>query len=195
MLAPPETQLPAGALGELFRRIGMELGAIPPPPGTQRIERRVSLPLRSGSINDVALRSMSFDRLKTELQGQLMRELHRLHYLLPRPIPSVGADGVSKAPVWAHARMRFAKPAHRDVENFRVLVSKALGDALTGPKWKGRGADRRPAHNILIYRGAAYEGRWLTDDTHRDWLLTMDFDEHLGPALLTVRLVWDEPLP
>jgi hypothetical protein len=152
--------------------------------------------LRSTSINEVALRSRSFDRHKVDLQGKLMRELHGLQYLLPRPIPSVGENG-ALAPVWAHARLRFPKRAGRDVENYRTLVSKALGDALTGPftRWVGSGPSRRlvDADRTLLYRGRAYKGRWLEQDTDRHWLLTMDFDPAVGPARLLVWLVWDEP--
>lgn len=193
MLAPPETPLPTGALGELFRRVGMELGAIPPPVGMVRVERRVSIALRGSSMNEAALKSMAFDRLKADLQGQLMRAFHRTHYLLPRPIPSIGHDG-ERAPVWVHARLRFERPAHRDVENYRTLISKALGDALTGPKLRRAGGKWVDAKRTLIYHGAAYTGGWLVDDTHRDWMLTFDFDEHLGPACLSLALVWDQPV-
>lgn len=187
-----------GALAELFRRVGMELGAIAPPPGTRRVDRTFSVALRASSINTVALRSRSFDRLKVDVQGLLMREMHRMHYLLPRPIPSADADGIYDrasgrfAPVWVHARLRFPKRATRDAENFRTFVSKALGDALTGPFWKGTGSNHRPAHRRLSFRGRVYEGGWLVNDTDRDWILTFDFDEQRGPACLTVWLVWDQ---
>jgi hypothetical protein len=191
MIDAPPRALPAGALGELFRRIGMELGAIPPPAGTQRVQRTVSIPLRAGSINETALKSRSFDRQKVELQGLLMREFHRLQFLLPRPIPSVGHDD-RRAPVWAHVRLRFPRHAQRDIENFRTLVAKALGDALTGPFWRGTGPNRRRADRTLIFRGAAYTGGWLENDTHHDWILTMDLDEAVGPPRISVALVWDE---
>jgi hypothetical protein len=174
-----------GGLAELQRRIGMELGAVAPPARTRRIERVVSLRLTSGSINEPSLRgNWGRDRAVGELQGLLMRELDALEYLLPRPIPSVGARG-ARAPIWAHVRLRFAKSAERDVENYRVVTSKALGDALTGPV-------HRP-DRTLMFRDRPVTGGWLRRDTDRHWLLTMDFDPRLGEPCMTVRLVWDEP--
>jgi hypothetical protein len=192
MLAP-ELTLPTGALGELHRRIGMELGAIPPPEGTERVERTFSLPLRGTSMNKAALKSRSFDSLKIELQGLLMREMHRLHYLLPRPIPSIGHDG-KLAPVWAHASLRFEKPANRDDENFRVLISKSWGDGLTGPKLKRVKGKLVDADRTLEFRGRAYEGRWIRDDNRRNWMMTFAIEDKLGPDCLACTLVWDQPV-
>jgi len=53
------------------------------------------------------------------------------------------------AHVHADARLVFPKPRTRDAENYRVVLSKALGDALTG--------DRR----------AWPEGHYLPDDDER----------------------------
>lgn len=188
-------ELPTGALGELHRRIGMELGAIPPPPGTTREQREFSIAWRSTgqSMNATALKSRAFATLKTELQGLLMREMHGLYYLLERPIRSVGHDG-KLAPVWAHARLRCEKPANRDDKNFEVLVVKAWADALVGPKLRRVNGKFVDAKRMMIFRGAAYEGRWLDDDSRRHLLMTFDIDEHLGPGCLTCTIVWDQPL-
>lgn len=184
-----------GGLAELHRRLAMERGDHPAPPGTTREQRQFTIRLRAGSINEAALRDSRkglHGTAKIELQGALMRELDRFKYLLPKPIPSVGHDG-QRAPVWAHVRLRFPTHARRDVENFRVLISKALGDALTGPKWQGQGKTMRPANRRLTVGGRIYVGGWLEEDTHRDWLLTLDFDEETGTPSIQVTLVWDQP--
>lgn len=190
---PPGIVVPSGGLGEQFRRIGMELGTIPRPPGTRRERRRVTLPLPAETINERTLKGWGFDKRKTTLQGLFMRELSRLEYLLPRPIPSVGHDH-GLAPIWVHVRLRFPRHAERDVENLRTLVSKALGDALTGPFWTGRPgtADRRRAYRRLRVGNRVYVGGWLDKDTDAHWVLTMDIDERTGPARIDVTIVWDE---
>lgn len=192
-----------GGLGALSRRLAMERGDHPPPPGTTREERRVTIPLKGRSINETALRSRSFDALKRELQGLLMREFHRLHYLLPRPIPSVdetgrlGVLGEPTGPVWMHARMAFRTRGERDVENFRTLVAKAALDAAVGPKWKwvGEGKARRfvPANRELRFRDRVYKGGWLDRDTEQHVIFSMDLAVHVGEPELTVWIVWDQP--
>lgn len=191
---PPGVEAPSGWLGERFRRVGMELGAIPPPAGTQRVERRIVLRLPAETINERTLKGWGFDRRKVELQGLFMREFDRLDFLLPRPIPSVGHD-LEPAPIWSHARARFPKRAsRRDVENLRTLTAKSVGDAYTGPEWTGRPGtpDRRRAHRRLRVGDRVYVGGWLPDDGERDWLFDMDIDVELGPARIVVRTVWDE---
>lgn len=77
----------------------------------------------------------------------------------PRPLPALG-------PVSVDVTLRFTQRRRRDVENFRVLLSKSLGDALT-------------------------TGRWLADDTAEDWTLNVriDPDNHAQPST-TVLLAW-----
>jgi hypothetical protein len=197
MLAPATT-LPTGAIPEwaprdLWHRIGMELGVFPAPLGTERIERQFSMSMVGMSAN--RLKGRSFDTAKTDLQGRLMRDMHKLQYLLPRPIPSVGENG--QEPVYVHARLRCDTPASRDDDNFARHVIKSLGDAFVGPKWKGqpkKGEKRVPAHGKMIYKGALYEGGWLHDDTGRHWIWTFDIDRKLGPPCLTVTILWDQPI-
>lgn len=198
----PAYPLHDGQLGDLERRILMEHGVIAPPPGTRRIERRFSVELRSRSINDISI-GRRFDALKVELQGRIMRALTDQHTLIPKPIPSVGATGklsrkgAATAPVWVHARLRFSKPARRDIPN-QTLVLKALCDAFTGPskKWVGKGTQRQlvDAKQTLVWRDRPYVGGWLVDDGPKDLVVVLDFDPKLGDDCLTLTLVWDEPL-
>lgn len=76
---------------------------------------------------------------------------------IPRPIP---ADG----PVLAEARLTFPS-RRRDAENFRPLLSKALGDILVA-------------------------GRWLADDTDEDWRLMLICERTPGPAQTAITLRW-----
>jgi hypothetical protein len=190
---PPGVVVPTSGLGEQFRRIGMELGAIPRPTGTTRERRRITLRLPAQTINERSLKGWGFDRRKIELQGLFMREFSKLEYLLPRPIPSIGHDQ-QQAPIWVHVRLRFPKHATRDVENLRTLISKSLGDALTGPFWTGRPGtpDRRRAHRKLRVGNRVYVGGWLDEDTDAHWILTMDIDDLVGSARIDVTVVWDE---
>lgn len=204
VIAPvPPRALPDGALGELFRRVRMEAGDIPPPPGTRRIERRYSISLRGTSINRMPPGTLKFSRAKEDLQGRLMRAQHELHELLPRPIPSVGETGrlnrhgKPTGPVFGWARLQCNTPAGRDLDNFGTLVIKAWGDGLVGPKWKGqptKGQKRIPANGIMLYNGRAYHGGWMLDDGPRHWITWFDFAPHLGDPTLTLSLTWDEPL-
>lgn len=198
---PPGVTVPSGWLGERFRRIGMELGAIPPPPGTVRVERRIVLRLPAETINERTLKGWGFDARKVQLQGLFMERFDRLEFLLPRPIPSIGHD-LEHAPIWSHARARFPKRAsRRDVENLRTLTAKSLGDAYTGPerRWEidaNTGRRRNvPARRRLRVGDRVYVGGWLADDGERDWLFDMDIDVELGPAQIVVRTVWDELAP
>ena len=194
---PPGADVPDGWLGEKFRRYLMEARVIPPPPGTIRVERRIALRVRAETINKRTLKGWGFDRRKVELQGDFMRELDRLQFLLPRPIPSVGHT-LEPAPIWVTVRLRFPKRASkRDVENLRTLVAKALGDAFTGPlyRWDELSDGRRrlvPAHRRLRVGDRVYIGGWLDDDGEAGWLLDVDIDRTVGPARIDVRIVWDE---
>lgn len=180
--------MPRGALRELWRRAALELGVLDAPAGTVRVDRSFALHYVPQSMNTNDLRShwKGFAAAKVELQGLFMRELDRLE--LPRPFPRVG-------PVWVHVVLRFPVLRERDTaDNFRYLVAKALGDALTGPEWVGQGKGRRRAHRSIIFRGARYVAGWLKRDTDRDWILTLEVDEQTGPTRTTVRLVWDQPV-
>jgi hypothetical protein len=202
---PAGAVVPDGWLGEKFRRYAMELGTIPPPADTIRLERRVSLDLPAETINARTLKGWGFDRRKVELQALFMRELDALDFLLERPIPSVGHT-LEHAPIWVPVRLRFpTRASRRDVENLRTLIAKSLGDAFTGPEWTGRPGtpDRRRAHRRLRVnlgtdarpRWIDVTGGWLNDDGERDWLLDMDIDTRVGAARIDVRIVWDEPAP
>lgn len=194
--------LPSGALGELDRRRLMHHGIIPRPPGTRHVERFLSVSMRGVSVNHLAPGTLAFSRAKADLQGRVMRELHRLNPPLPRPIPSVGPNGKLKRngepswPIWLHARTTFDKAANRDLDNFAALL-KAVPDALVGPRWKGRpvkGQPRTPANRELIYQGALYKGGYLLDDSPNHVLCWFDFDPKLGEPRLTLAIEWDEPL-
>lgn len=66
-----------------------------------------------------------------------------------RPLPS---------PCSVHAVLRFPQRRRRDEGNFKVLLEKACGDALT-------------------------EGSWLPDDTPEHYRFTrVEFEEERGPA-------------
>lgn len=194
--------LPDGALGELHRRVLMHHGIIPPPPNTRHVKQSLTLSMRGISTNHLAPGTLAFSRAKEDLQGRVMRELHRLNPPLPKPIPSVGPTGKLKRngepnwPIFLHARMTFDKPAGRDLDNFAALL-KAVPDALVGPKWKGRpvkGQPRTPANRQLIYKGALYTGGYLLDDGPAHVLTWFDFDPRLGEPRLTLAIEWDEPL-
>lgn len=186
-----ETRLaetPDRALRALWRRAAIELGVLPPPAGTRRVERSFSLPMTPGSMNDNDHRShwKPGHAEKKEWQGRLMRELHRLD--LDRPIRRVG-------PLWAHVTLQLPVVRERDtIDNWHYPTAKPLGDALTGPTWTGYGKARRPAHRAMIYQGARYVGGWLDRDTDDDWTFTLAISDETGPARTTIRLVWDEPL-
>lgn len=186
--------IPEWAPEALWTRIGMELGAIPPPAGTVRVQRQIIVPFRVQSMRDVQLKSRKYATVKTDLQGLYMRELHQLHGLLPRPIPSVGENG-ELAPILAHVRIRHAQHGERDLDNYGIAI-KALGDALVGPLWRGqptKGKPRTPANRILMVGDRAYKGGWLDRDTQAHWRWTMDFAETIGPPRIHVVFVWDQP--
>jgi hypothetical protein len=175
-----------GSLGDLYRRVALELGVLAPPPGTRRVERELVLPYTPRSFNENEVRShwKGFHEAKTALQDDLVVALHRLEPELPRPIVSVDHDG-EPAPVWLHVVLRFPTRRGRDVaDNFWMLIAKALGDALTGlpAKDRAREVNRR-----------RYVCGWLVNDGAADRLLFVEIDPNLGPPQTTVRLVWDEP--
>ena len=81
---------------------------------------------------------------------------------VPCPIP---ADG----PVEVHATLRFPDRRRRDSENFRPVLSKALGDALVN-------------------------GGWLPDDTDKEWWLRVSIDPEKGPRRTLIELSWTTSL-
>lgn len=99
----------------------------------------------------------SFARLKKLWQAQLEQLL--MAEGLPRPIPACG-------PLQVDVVLRFKDRRRRDSENYRVLLSKALGDALVN-------------------------GGWLTDDTDDDWRLQVRIDrQDTGPLRTFIELLW-----
>lgn len=119
------------------------------------------IPRTPPSMNTNKIRShwRGFHTAKKEWQ----RELEQLFMAVgvPRPIRSEG-------PVEASVTLRFPMRRRRDSENFRPLLSKALGDALVN-------------------------GGWLTDDTDQDWWLRLSISQEIGSPQTTVELLWDEP--
>jgi len=108
------------------------------------------------SINTNNVRShwRGFHTAKKRWQADLERVL--LVSALPRPIPGL---------LEARVTLRFPVKRRRDSENFRPVLSKALGDALVN-------------------------GGWLTDDTDQDWLLIVRTDPEVGPRRTTIELSW-----
>lgn len=110
--------------------------------------------------------SMNTNRIRSNWRGfhtekkrwQQQLEVLLMASRLPRPLPAVG-------PVHVEATLRFPDRRRRDSENFRVLLSKALGDALVN-------------------------GGWLVDDTDEDWRLSVVQDRERGPARTLIRLSW-----
>lgn len=119
---------------------------------------RITLPMVPPSINTNKIRShwRGFHTAKKAWQEDL--EMALLASKLPRPIPAMG-------PVQVTACLRFPVRRRRDSENFRPLLSKALGDALTN-------------------------GGWLADDTDQDWRLQVTISEYLGSPETSIRLFW-----
>lgn len=117
-----------------------------------------TVPLVPPSINTNAVRShwRGFHTHKKRWQSTLELELMALG--LPRPIP---CDG----PLTVEAVLFFPTRHRRDSENFRPVLSKALGDALVN-------------------------GGWLADDTDTDWRLSVRIDGERKPAATVVRLAW-----
>lgn len=175
-----------GSLGDLYRRVLLEVGVIAPPAGTCRVERVVELDYTPRSFNENEIRShwKGFHEAKTALQDDLVVALHALEPELPRPIRSVGPDG-DPAPVWLHVMLRFPTRRDRDAaDNFWLLIAKALGDALTGLPAKDRA--RWVNHR-------RYVCGWLGNDGAAYRLLFVEIDETPGPHRTTIRLVWNEP--
>lgn len=101
----------------------------------------------------------SFARLKKQWQAQF--EMLLMSLGLPRPIPIEG-------PMHVEVVLRFKDRRRRDSENYRVLLSKALGDALVN-------------------------GGWLADDTDDDWRLQVRIDrQDVGPPRTKVELTWHD---
>lgn len=70
----------------------------------------------------------------------------------------------------ASAMLRFPTRTRRDEGNFKVMIEKALGDALVN-------------------------GRWLPDDTHRHFRFThAGFEEERGPRRTVLTLRFAEEL-
>jgi hypothetical protein len=99
----------------------------------------------------------SFARLKKLWQAELEQMLLSLG--LPRPLPAAG-------PLYVDAVLRFKDRRRRDSENYRVLLSKALGDALVN-------------------------GGWIPDDTDDDWRLQVRIDRNeVGEPRTLIQLRW-----
>lgn len=113
------------------------------------------------SINTNAVRShwRGFHTAKKTWQAQF--ETLLMQARVPRPIPA-------KGPVAAVATLTFPMRRRRDGENFRPVLSKALGDALVN-------------------------GGWLDDDTDQHWWLRLTINPELGPQGTVVELSWQDP--
>lgn len=88
-----------------------------------------------------------------------------------------GLPGWPKGPqlhrVDARAVLRFRSNRRRDEGNFRVLLEKALGDALRG------------------HIGAWREGKWIPDDTPDHYSFkALEISPDLGPARTLITLEW-----
>jgi hypothetical protein len=159
-------------VGDLFR-----LSVLPPVPGTVRVKRVTAIDDTPGSMNENELRAhwKGFAAAKKLWQGWFARALHGLD--LERPISRTGR-------LWVHVTLRFPERRTRDIaDNFRFLLAKALGDALTGKGRRGR---------AIFVDHRRYVCGWLLDDGARDWILTVAIDEDLGPHCTTVQLTWDQ---
>lgn len=119
------------------------------------------------TMNTNALRDRhGFARHKKQWQNDLA--LYFLSVGLPQPIP---ADG----PIRVDVSLRFSTKRIRDVENYRGLLSKALGDALDGG-------------DPTVWP----TGRWIPDDTHEYWRLSMSIEPELGAETTTIDISWDD---
>lgn len=115
--------------------------------------------------------SMNTNKIRSDWRGfhnvkkawQRMIEVELMGLALPRPIPRVG-------PLRADVVLTFPTKHRRDSENFRPVLSKALGDALVN-------------------------GGWLADDTDEHWRLTLINDRDRGKATTYVRLRWHTAMP
>lgn len=122
------------------REVSVTVGVVPP------------------SINTNAVRShwRGFHTAKKQWQGDLEKLF--LASNLPRPLTSTG-------PVQADVVLTFPDRRRRDSENFRPVLSKALGDALVN-------------------------GGWLADDTDQDWRLQVVIAPERGPYETRISLRW-----
>lgn len=90
---------------------------------------------------------------------------------------SLMAEGFQPRPQFDHISasvvLRFPTNRRRDTGNFRVLLEKAIGDALRGPEaaWK--------------------EGRWIPDDTPEHYeFKALTFAEDVGHPRTLITLAW-----
>lgn len=119
------------------------------------------------SFNVVGTRASHWkvNRAKKEWQGAIEGLL--MASGLPRGCP--GFSGLTR--VNASARMRFPKRRGRDINNFVVILDKALGDALSN-------------------------GNWITDDKPEFYTFAgLTFEPDLGPNRTTVVLEYERRLP
>lgn len=123
-----------------MRGVGITIATVPP------------------SINTNAVRShwRGFHSAKKKWQADLEQLL--MAAALPRPLLSDG-------PVLADVVLTFPDKRRRDSENFRPVLSKALGDALVN-------------------------GGWLADDTDQDWRLQVVIAPERGPHNTSISLRW-----
>lgn len=185
LVADVEARLAAtpGSLGDLRRRVLLDLGVLPQPAGTIHRETWFALDDAPPTMNSNELRSSWTDAhpVKTEWQGRFAQALDALE--LDRPIRSVGADG-HLAPVFAHVLVTTPGGKRADSPNYWVAV-KSLGDALTGRRG-GQDADR-----AIDYGHRTYTAGWLDEDNDRHLLTWLEVCG--GRRRTEVRLVWDEP--
>jgi hypothetical protein len=125
------------------------------------------------SMNRADVRShwKGFHNEKRAWQGRFVKALDELE--LPRPLPT------AHGPVRIDVMLTFPQKRARDGENYRPVLSKALGDALTGPM-------KDPDRGIII-DGARYICGWLNNDTDRDWRLSLSLAHEPGVEATAVR--------
>jgi hypothetical protein len=119
----------------------------------------------SNNENEVRSHWKGRHALKKSWERAIVKELHRLN--LPRPIPDV---------LYVDTEITFPEARRRDVENYREVLSKALGDALSCKD--------------VIVDGARYPGGWIRDDTDKQWKLALRLNDEPGPACTVFRLTW-----
>jgi hypothetical protein len=183
-LADVQARLDAtpGSLRDLRRRVLLDVGVLPQPPGTIHRETWFALDGAPPTMNTNELRSHWKDAhaVKKEWQGRYAQALDALE--LPRPIRSVD-DAGELAPVFAHVVVTTPGGKRADSPNLWI-TTKALGDAMTGRPHPERKID----HDHRTYTAG-----WLDQDNDRHLLTWL---EVLGGRPRTeVRLAWDEPAP
>jgi hypothetical protein len=120
--------------------------------------------------NDVRSSWRGFHNEKRAWQGRFVKALDELD--LPRPLPT------DSGPLRVCVTLTFGLGRNRDSENYRPVLGKALGDALSCDE--------------MNIDGARYVCGWLLDDTDRDWRLALSINLGAGQDQTHVSLAWGE---